>query len=178
MTRHPVEVYRTSDQEAVAKFRNFEKALSGWDRACRAFASEHTRNANFYSSSMLGQVTMWGLACPDGGPPLGWRHDRRIRSMLVPDKRSKLGKQYARDMAALAKSPRLGDALRGMPAIVHGRSTGQGSKIWAPGVLLTPDGVLECTWDCEVPPGDVDFGIWAKIPLSQYHAEIERKEEP
>lgn len=177
MSDNPVDVYRTKNPEVIAAFHEQERALEEWDWKCQAFAKQHTGTTDFYSSDGLGQLAMVGLVCrgSDDGPPDGWRHDRQIE-MLLPDKRSKLGKQYARDMAALATAPNVRDALRGMPVLVHGRSTGQGAKVWTSGVGMTPDGAVECAWGCHVPASDVDPEVWTKIPLSQYHAEMEANE--
>jgi hypothetical protein len=175
MSDNPVEVYRTFDPETVAAYMEKVRAHDEWDRTCREFSSMHTGSTNFFTSQFLGSLRMVGLPCRGDGGPEGWRHDRTVKEMLVPDKRTKLGKQYARDMDAIRVAPNVRDSLTGMPVTVHGRSLVPGTnRIYTSGVRLIADETgVECTWDCAVPPDQLDASIWQRVPLSQFHAEME-----
>jgi len=170
MTDNPVEVYRTRAPEALEAFDKWEAARQSWIDAVCDFCEKHSGTSKAWFNCFLQNEYFVGLTAPkDGKLSPGWRIDRKSGAM-VPDKRTPEGKELAAEMAKLKCAPTL--RLGGMPQDARGESTPDGgTRIYTFGVMRAD--FLEVSWAVPVPQDKVDFGIWEKVPLSQWHAERE-----
>jgi hypothetical protein len=172
-------VYRSTDSDVLQAWKDAGEAIDAYVKRTEAVLDEHGAGGYKtyrYSGRNVGQFA--GLDIPAGEkPPAGWRMNSNY---AVPDKRTKAGK--AAD-AALKTVKHPGDPLLkliGMPPDVEG-----GPGFISPGVrMLEGHGALYVTWR-EDPEGrqsffagkvTIDHGRWQRVPLSQYYAEVERKD--
>lgn len=170
MSDNPAEVYRTTHPAALEMWTDYRSRFATWSADVQAFCLEHSGHEAAWYSNLLGRDHFDGLTVPDGDLPTGWRIERRV-GMMVPDKRTPEGKEFARQMSALSDSPKL--TLLGMPMDVRGPGDSSGRfRRYSCGVEEIGE-ALEVTWDVAVPSESVDFEIWVKVPLSQWHAERE-----
>jgi hypothetical protein len=103
--------------------------------------------------------------------PEGWRRNKRGR--IVPDKRTRAGKQIAAEIEAIHKSPlgTLAGRLPGMP-----EHTISGDRWLSPGIFLH-DGAVYVHWEARPVSNartsefdEVDTAIWSELKLSEFYA--------
>lgn len=172
MTDNPAEVYRTRLPEALETFDRYREAHREWREKVAAFCEKHSDTPKFWHNSFLHHEYFIGLVAPkDGKLAPGWRIERK-NGMMVPAKRTPEGKALAAEMRKIDTGPVL--TLGGMPqesSVEYSDGSGRG-RIYTFGVKRGDD-YLEVSWAVPVPQDKVDFEIWEKVPLSQWHAERE-----
>lgn len=171
MTDNPVEVYRTWLPEAVEAYENYLRVRREWLSKVHDFCEKHSHTGAGWFNGFLRNEYFIGLVAPkDGKLAPGWRIDRKSGAM-VPARRTPEGKALAAEMDALRNGPVF--TVAGMPQDARGESTRDGGIRAYTFNEELGDGFLEVTWGCAVPQDQIDFEIWTRVPLSQWHAERE-----
>jgi hypothetical protein len=172
---HPVEVYRTTDPAIVAAWHEANEAVQQWRNKVGDFAESVTGHSAAWFNGFLDSQYCVGLVASEGATvPNGWRRHKNQPTRIVPDKRTKVGKQAARDFDGLGREPSVRSVLKGMPVTVRGEYLPSGAhKSHTFGLTAKVAGEITVHWGVEVPVDQVDSAIWRKVPLSAYHAERE-----
>lgn len=175
MSENPIEVYRTGDPEVVRAFDTFIDKRAEWVRKCNEFCEKHSGTKKRWMNYFLRSEFFIGLVAPDTGELApGWRIERK-RGMMVPNKRTPEGKELFAEMRALDTAPVF--KATGMPADARGEENPRtGGVTYHSYHALRHGDEVELRWNCKVPEDRVDSEVWAKIPLSRWHAEREALE--
>ena len=180
MSGDPI-VYRSADPSVV----------KAWNEACAEIYAYVTATQAVLDEAGLGRYKVYrhtsgwspgrfaGLAIQEGwSPPAGWRMSGS-GTYAVPDKRLKAGKQVTAALDAV-KHPG-GPLLKliGMPP-----DTASGRGFTSPQVRMMEDGAaLYVIWRTDPDRREsffragqvaVDRGLWQRVKLSGYYAEVER----
>lgn len=172
---HPVEVYRTDDPVIVAAWHEANDAVQQWRNKVGDFAESVTGNSAAWFNGFLDSQHCVGLVVTEADlVPKGWRRHKNESTRIVPDKRTKAGKQAARDFDSLGGEPSVRAVLKGMPVTVRGEYLPSGAHMSHTfGLTAKVAGEITVHWGVEVPADKVDQTIWRRVPLSEYHAERE-----
>ncbi|MDV6267034.1 hypothetical protein [Rhodococcus globerulus] len=178
----PVEVYRSTDPEVLNAHRVARDAWAEHSMKVHAYAESVTGDKRTWTSRFLSQEYFDGLYLDvNTEVPELWRRDRREPRRIVPNRKTKEGREVAAEFKKLGRFPNLRAALPGMPSTVSGeRDARKGTTTeHTCGVELVsvPEReveVVEVTWGCIVPPEKVG-SQWRKVLLSQWHREQEAK---
>ncbi|MEM9467763.1 MAG: hypothetical protein AAGA90_20490 [Actinomycetota bacterium] len=106
--------------------------------------------------------------------PVGWRY-KASEDMLVPDRRTRSGKLYARALRHHDTLPRPQFALPGLPLTTFGWM--HAGMRYSPGAFEL-DGVIWTGWGVPAEhqdrlAEDIDGALWTRRPLSEYWAASE-----
>jgi hypothetical protein len=171
MSDNPIEVYRTTRPEAIEAYENYLRVRREWLTKVHDFCEEHSDTGKGWFNGFLRSEYFIGPVVPvDGKLAPGWRIDRKTGAM-VPAMRTPEGKAIAAEMRELRNGPVF--TVAGMPQEARGETTRDGGvRVYTFNEELG-DGFLEVTWGTPVPQDLIDFEIWTRVPLSQWHAERE-----
>jgi hypothetical protein len=169
----PAVVYRTTDPDTVAAYRQACEERASWVDRVEAFAKS-INGGNAYTTTGFGRESFVGIEVK-GDPPQGWRiqTNKSGQQYLVPRRSTKAGKEAAQAFDALCHAPSAKDVLNGMP---HGFLSGAegGIAFFSPGARIDGD-VLTVVWGAELPKSERVGPQWERVPLSAYYAEIEAR---
>lgn len=165
-------VYRTRDPEIVALWDDYQAEHAKWRRKVkRLIGSWFPRQgrggmvqSGWGSESWVGISGRWSER---NDLPEGWRWDNR-RDMVVPFKKTKEGKEFAKVIAANQPPTSLRNRLPGMPAFLW--SGRHGLRTFSPGIEQMGD-ALYVIWAVELVADEdkYDPKIWKRVRLSEYH---------
>lgn len=169
----PIAVYRSSHPHVLQVWSDFTERNTAFKIRVREFLDQCAPGFDAMSVTGLRDKRITGIAARESDePPKGWRRPARFDGILKPDRRTHLGKEIARQMNKLAiRDPRYD--LPGMPGLVV-----VGHYWYHPSVRLM-DGYLYVAWSTEIESpfaedwstrGPLDTEVWARVPLSEYHA--------
>lgn len=177
MSANPVAVWRSSAPEVLAAWQQWREARATWGER----VTEHSRsvagepavtrrwsNTESYVGPGIGEQE----EAPHGWriePPLDVHYEGGVR-YLLPNKRTKAGKENAQAVAELGETKSL--TLPGMPFHFFG-----GNHIYSPSVYADADQATNLTlcWATEEVAAEIDEAVWSRVLLSQWHAEQEAK---
>lgn len=178
----PVEVYRTTDPEILDAYKAAQFAYAEHSKKVHAYAESVTGDKRAWTSRFLSQEFFDGPYLDlDAEVPQLWRRDRREPRRIVPNRKTKEGREVAGEFKNLGRFPNLRAVLPGMPHTVSGErdehrgtSTEHTYGVELISVAEREVEFVEVTWGCSVPAKDVG-PQWRKVLLSQWHREQEEK---
>lgn len=169
----PEAVYRATPVATAVYDSTYDVALQKRKEAIEKFLAKHDlpRDTDTYALDE-GTGTVVGIR-RDGTIPQGWRTDRKQPEALVPNRRTKPGKQIAEDLAAIPHA----NARKILPGNM-------------PEYCITNHVLMHCSiehlqgtlfvgWTRKLPAhidGLLDKTVWQQVPLSAYH--LAREETP
>lgn len=161
MSNDPV-VYR-STQEAAQQWSAKVDALEAEARIAFADFRERYRigpEPKFWGTTDV----ILGITWSGSKPPKGWRFDPYEDGVAVPDRRSRTGKQAARDLAEIPVRDSRRFLPGGMPA-----SWFTGLSLMQPGVALML-GRLYVKWPRPLEDAPhIDPEVWEQVSLAEYY---------
>lgn len=176
-------VFKTEQAKQIASFESWTLERKAWSDALYAIAEEVVGEHSFMSwraGSFAGLP--WSKK---DVPPTGWKLARG-KPYLVPDKRLKAGKDWAKRIDGL---PKVSEAARcdGQPGCVFHAAPNAGAYMHSPQYhRFTDDGPLFMIWSCDCGKegekeysiaAHVDSAIWESVKLSEFYAEVEAEKE-
>ena len=183
-------VWKTDDEQQIAKFEEWKAQRQAHIDAACALAAEVTGH-----SAYLGRGGSFvGLPWDGGGDvPAGWKVSdvpigvRMSKDCIVPDRRLKAGKEWAKRVTALPPMSRRA-ACDGQPVCVFHRAPTGLSLMHAPQFhRFSDNGPLYMIWNCNCDEASmrdedsiakgVDATIWQPVKLSEFYAEVEAEKE-
>ena len=175
--------FRTSSDEQLQKFIAWQGEREAWSDAAHALTKEATGDDRFlsYGAGRFAAFT-WES---DDEPPAGLKRVK-AHDGIVPDKRIKAGKEWAKRIAALpklTKTCRCDGEPKGM--VMHARRGQDGLLVHdAQYHRFQQTGPLYMIWNCECDDeqresivNQVDASIWEFVKLSDFYAEVEAEKE-
>lgn len=169
--------YKSTHPDVLAHYDSTAsaEALNAWRDQVKALISDlGFPGRRFAISSGFDGSHVTGVEHPhDDEIPAGWRRDRKLSEAITPARRTKLGKEIARRLAALPQPNVRRNMPGGMPHIAFGAHT-----FMRPGVARYGDAVY-VTWsnkidDCD--SSEIDPAVWQPVKLSEYYAAREEAE--
>ena len=181
-------VWKTDDEQQIAKFEAWKAQRQAHIDAACALAAEVTGHSAYLDRG----GRFLGLPWDGGGDvPAGWKVSdvpigvRMPEGCIVPDRRLKAGKEWAKRVTALPlMSPRA--ACDGQPVCVFHRPPGRSLMHEPQFHRFTDNGPLYMIWnyDCDASLSDkdsitkgVDATIWQPVKLSEFYAEVKAEKE-
>ena len=177
----PTIVYRSlNPAAAIAAIEGHTAAMDEWREKLRAFQAEFSADGERHlgGSSFPGMSTLvTGLSHERGMPiPEGWRLASRRRDLIVPDKRTRTGKELAKRLSRLRSPAPLhhdGLPVTAEYSIEFGRL-----MLVATRTRVVGDDVFAYWEDV---PADLDLSkvdpqLWEPVRLSVYYAAVESVE--
>ena len=176
-----ITAYKSSDPSIVAAWEEWLAARTAIPAQWQAFVDEVAPGYSFLAYSRGGMVGL--KPADDGKVPEHWRVEHwRTTDVLLPDRRSKVGKALAKRLDEMPQIPSC--ALPGMPTEVweHDGTSG-GMRIRGFGAFAY-DGAVYVSWECVVednPKAEIlgdklDRSKWQPLKLSEYYAAQEAME--
>lgn len=111
---------------------------------------------------------------PDQPVPDGWRRDQKLRTAIVPARRTALGKKIGDRLDKLGRPNPRHTLPGGMPEMAF-----SGLALMHPGVERHGD-IVYVSWSGELKGGDadrIDPAVWEQIRLSEYHTVLEAEQD-
>lgn len=172
----PEVVYRSTHPEALTHWEktSSDEAHAAWrEQVNTVIADLGFPGRRFATSKSWRGVKPIGIEHPtDQHIPEGWRRDRDLPEAIVPDRRTKTGKQIGKRLDALpAPNPRAG-MPGGMPGVAF---SARGHEFLRCGLGRYGDAVY-VSWSSELSEKDtsrIDPAVWEQAKLSEYYAAIE-----
>lgn len=163
-------VYRATETASAVYIERIAELTKARTEAGTAFLTRHgfPENTNFWGT----ERTFTGLDLRPDSPPSGWRIDSR-EGVLMPDKRTKKGKEIAKEMAAIPFQNQREALPGGMPQVATAKDM---NSFLQPGSSVI-DGRLYVTWPAPLRQADannIDPQVWEQIPLSSYYLAQEK----
>lgn len=162
----PEHVYRAT--AAATTVYNSTVDLA-WEKRRIAISEFFTRNGLAQETRIYAQDEATGKVegIERTGPiPAGWRTDRRIPDALVPNRRIKLGKQIAEELAAIPHA----NGRRLLPGNMPDYCITEHTLMHPS--IETLDGHLFVGWPRALPDkvdSRLDGTVWQQVRLSTYH---------
>lgn len=174
-------VYRTADKSQNEAFDAFLAQAEIRRKALEKIAFEVTGEPTVYSWR-----PNWfaGIGATEGGAPKGWRpQDANGLTVLVPDRRTKIGREAAERIEEIDKAARRGPAIAGVPGLVIHLNVAHEPQFFR--WQHCDDARLYVVINCAHSgaeeqgthiPDQVDTAIWEPVKLSEFYALKETEE--
>lgn len=92
-------------EDLLKAYEKDEAERKALKKLCLAWAQKHSgQKAVFTVESFFSHDDVVGLRTPETGPPPGWKVSKETDGMMVPDRKSKMGRTIAGEMAGLMRS--------------------------------------------------------------------------
>jgi hypothetical protein len=165
-------VYRSTHPDVLAHMERHRLAFQAWRDGVRAALV--TLGFNPDDHIWMTDTEFTGIVRALGDPvPDGWRRDRTADEyVIVPARRTKLGKQHGQVLDRLTQP----DPRRSMPGGMPKHAMAKGEMTGLTGGFRKIDDAAYVTWSRELRDGDaarIDPTIWERLKLSEYHAACE-----
>ncbi|MFB4306919.1 hypothetical protein [Actinomadura sp. GTD37] len=170
-------VYRTTHPAVLTHRNRHNRTLTQWRRnATQLLTDLGFPGRTWIVGTAFGDRWIVGITPRDDIelPLRGWRRTRfDARDVFVPDRRTRGGKLIAAQMSGCKPPAEPHIGLPGMPAEVEDYDH---NRIHTPG-LKEMDGAVWVTWKVAPAEEQVRLDMWARVPLSVYHAARERRQD-
>ncbi|MFI6496840.1 hypothetical protein [Nonomuraea typhae] len=158
-------VYRSTHPEVLAAWEAKKQKMTDVYEQRRKLLDELGFEGR---PALITDTQIHGVQFAGADIPAGWRADYQFGNAIIPNKRTKIGKQIAKRFEELhTPNPR---ALVGMPGtdVELGR--------WAECGLREMDGALFVTWPRPIDEKRIDLDRWERVKLSEFYATVEAHE--
>lgn len=169
----PKVVYRATPAASADHHAAYTDALAARNTERTAFLKRHGLDPQTPAYALeegAGNIVAFQYK---GTPPAGWRIDRKIPGAIVPNARTKKGKQIAQEMAAIPHA----NPRRLLPGGMPDRCVA-GHILMDPSVEMVGDHLF-VGWSRALPgptTARLDPNVWESVPLWSYYLARETEE--